>query len=175
MALNIAALLLSVLALGLSTMLAIRQYQEARVANQLPVVLNMFHGLRTETFHAHEGYVLQHLAKECPDELGYSQLTGKSRAAFQTVASFYTSLGMMIAFRLINKDLASALFGSRMLKAWDVMAPYVNQERKLRDSAPDSGDGVYGEYFEYFAETVRSHSPADVLRKQGLGKYLRAP
>ena len=165
MILTIAALVLSTLALGVSTVLAVRQFQEARVANQLPVVLDMFHGLRTETFYAHEDYVLKHLQNDCPATLGYSGLSGASRAAFQTVASFYTSIGGMVAFRLISKDLASALFGSRMLRVWAVMEPYVHQERQTRG-------GVYAEYFEYFAEVVVRHPPAKVLRKQGLGRFL---
>jgi hypothetical protein len=157
LALNLTAVTVSVLALAVSSLIALRQAKAMRHANQLPVVVDLFQKFRTPDFFEHEEYVLRRLRDECPPALGFSQLPAPAKTHFQIVAAFYTSIGIMVNFEIVDEDLAIASFGYRLSRTWQVVEPYVRRERELRRD-------VYAEYLEDFVARVESRPPQRVLR-----------
>jgi hypothetical protein len=57
-----------------------------------------------------------------------------------------TTLGVFVAFKIVEEDVVLAFFGPGMDRHWQILEPYVQQERELRKSSwPESSFLVFFE------------------------------
>ena len=164
--LSVMAFVVSVLALLVSGVLTARQLAAMRGANQLPLVVDLTQELRSPAFLARERFVTTRLRAEYDPELGQFRLPPEPADHVQAVASLFNSVGMLVAYRVIDEGLAVSLFGYRAKRAWDAMWPFIDGERATRGSEYMPG-------FEHFVAIVRERRSESVSDKLGLRKVDR--
>lgn len=77
------------------------------------------------------------------------------------MASIYNNLGKLVAHGLVDESLIIGAYGGSLLRAWNLLAPYVYLERQEDQRNPMR-------YFEDLAWRVSSNRPDDVYRRLGL-------
>ena len=87
--LNIAALFASLLALAMSSVLALRQSRLMRDANQLPVVIDLFRELRADTFITREQEIWRSLPGDQDPAQGFGGIPTPLRTYVYDVSLFY--------------------------------------------------------------------------------------
>ncbi|CAL9305253.1 hypothetical protein SUDANB51_04319 [Streptomyces sp. enrichment culture] len=154
-------LLVSVIALVTSAGLAWGQLTSHRKSTVLAMILEGFRDTRGDEYLASVEYVLYRLTVEHPEPVPYLQLPEETRRHVQRVGLFYNDLGKLVAHGLVDESLIIGAYGGSLLRAWNLMAPYVYLERQEHQRSPMR-------YFEDLAWRVSSRRPEDVYRKLGL-------
>jgi hypothetical protein len=146
---NAVALSVSVLALTMSTLLAIRQLRTTRAAgqdsNHTQVLLRLNGEYRTDEFQASEEFVLERLAEEHDPGLGIGRLPSEARRHARRVGHYYADYGMLSALPTVDSDRIVGVVHFRVREAWVALEPYVRAERRER------GSNSYWRYFEHLA------------------------
>jgi hypothetical protein len=123
---SFAALIISIFALYLT----IRQIRLASGANHLPVVLDAFNASRSPQWFEAQEYILNKLPREHAAGCGWRDLPQQARDHVNTIGLFYDDLGKLVAHRMIRQNLVIGSYGEMIVHLWDVLAPYVYQERR---------------------------------------------
>jgi hypothetical protein len=143
--LNTAALLLSIIALTVSTIFAHRQLATAKTSNLTLVTIELLtRECRTDEFLESEDYVLNKLSTEHKPDRGVAGLPFSARKHVLRIGLYYSGLGMMSVFRAVDDKLLIATVSYRVRKAWSILCPYIMAERELRK-------GTFLSYFEHLA------------------------
>ena len=151
----------SLLAAVAAAFFARNQLVTARQANSMPVFLQLAQEFRQKDFWEHERYILDDLGKECKPEDGYSRLPAHAKYHFHVIAAFYSSFALLVRFRLVSTELASASFGYRIDQAWRKMEPFIRQERELASRR-------YAGFFEDLVCRIRATPQDEMMQKLGL-------
>jgi hypothetical protein len=128
---NVIAIVLSAMALGVSTWLAVRQVFLSKKANHLPAYLDLLSDFRSREFNDHYLYVCEKLAREHKPDLGISGLPDDAREAVYDIAYYYQAFAILIFTRIVDEDVILALFHWRIIRVWESIAPYVTREREV--------------------------------------------
>jgi hypothetical protein len=156
MALNLAALAISVFALVVSGLLARQQSTMMRHGNELPVLVDLLQEFRLRDFQAAEHYVLNNLSAENDPSTGTSDMPETPRLAVNYVVSFFISLGTLAYHQMVDEEIVVAQFGFRARRAWEALEEYIDQERRIRS------DPFYARPFEHLVRLVQLNWPPDV-------------
>jgi hypothetical protein len=152
-----AALAVSVVAVVATTLIGIRQARLANGSNHLPVILKAFKESREPGWFEDQEYVLNELTTEFPDPVAWRNLPDDVRARVNTNGIFYDDLGKLVAHGMIDEDLAIGSYGMTVVQLWDVLAPYVYEER--------SHTSNFWIYFENLAARIADKDPNTVYAK----------
>jgi len=156
--LGAAALALSMVALGVSTWLALRQVTLMRQANHLPVLIEYFSAYRNAEFVEQEESVWRELPAADPD-LPLSQLPQPIRSAAYSICTYYQTLAYVMAFSALDTKLAVLVTHYRAVRTWEAVESHVRAERELR------GDPYsFMNFYEHFVTVIRHRNVRDVLR-----------
>jgi hypothetical protein len=153
-----ASLIVSILAAviaGASAAFAFRSEREARRANDI-AVLDFLREYRAAE--PSRRYVFRELAREQPSPLRIADLPDEPREHAFTVCHYLDHLGFLVDHRIVDQEGVAGLLGESVLRAWEVLAPYIRSERDARGTD-------YAAYFEDLAERIRRLDPAS-KRKQ---------
>lgn len=164
--LNLAALLISFLALIVPIPLALRQIRLSNGGNHLPVVLEAFKEFRNPAYLAAEKYLLHGLAQEHSVDCGCTGLPEPARTHAWTIGMFFDDLGKLVAHGIIDQSLVVGSFGMGIVRMWDALAPYVYQQRRAHDDH-------FWIYFEDLA--ARAAATPNTLVYDVLGLHSRSP
>jgi hypothetical protein len=148
-------------ALVVSVVLTVRQIRLARGGNHLPVIMGEFKASRGEKWLPAYEYVMTELAAAHSPECGWRGLPPAARAHVDTVGIFFDDLGKQVAHGMIDQDVVIGSYGMPVVYLWDVLAPYVYEERRAR--FPN-----FWSYFEDLAARTAERPPEIVYRKLGL-------
>jgi hypothetical protein len=160
MAINIIAIALSAVALGVSTWLAVRQVLLSKRANHLPAYLELLSEFRSREFNDHYLYVCEKLAAEHDAKLGISGLPDNAREAVYDITYYYQAFVLLALTRIVDEDVVLAFFHWRIVRVWEAIAPYVAREREISQA---SGDQVLGLLEEYAVNHARRLSPESMI------------
>lgn len=152
--LSVIGLIISLAATGISVFLVGRQIRFQRHANEVPITISLGQEYRSEEFQRAQNYVLDSLSAKHTIELGVSALPVPDRDYVLRVVSFYTWLGGLVFFDLIDKEIIIGLLGNRIDRTWRVLEPYILREREVRN-IPD-----FLVFYEDFVCRVREHGLA---------------
>jgi hypothetical protein len=156
-ALNIAALLASFLALSISSFLALRQSRLMRDANQLPVVIDLFRELRADTFIVREQEIWKSLPGNQDPSKGFGGIPDPLRTYVYDVCLFYQTVAYLVNFKMIDDRLAYTALHYRILRTWSAVELFVYGERVLR-----GGERTFLNSFEEAAAAIqREHLRQD--------------
>lgn len=156
--LNIAALFASLLALAISSILALRQSRLMRDANQLPVVIDLFRELRADTFITREQEIWRSLPGDQDPAQGFGGIPTPLRTYVYDVCLFYQTVSYLVKFKMIDDGLVYTALHYRILRTWSSVELFVRGERALR-----GGENTFLNSFEEVAEVIRSQH----LRREG--------
>jgi hypothetical protein len=145
MALAIALLALAVAIV--SAAISARQLREARKANAFPAAIDLFREFRHPDFVADRRLLLEEL-KKCDPEQGMSGLPDGVRQAAFRVSHYLDNVGVLVAHKLIDPEIAVSFLGASALSLWQELKAFIRRERVLR-SYDD-----YQMHFEHLAATV---------------------
>lgn len=157
----LAALVVSLLALGLSSCLSFLHLRSLRNANHVPVAIELLtRDFGREDFQAKEQAVLAGL-KLIDKDTPLSQLPQPLRGAAYTVSSFYDSMGIMVAFGCIDELLVISTINFRIRRIWAALEPHIQAERVDRQSP-------FLDFLEDLACRVTANDPTTVHRALNL-------
>ncbi len=147
-----AALAIALLALAVaiaSAVISARQLREARKANAFPAAIDLFREFRDPEFVADRRLLVGEL-RNCDPVLGMQGLPDGVREAAFRVSHYLDNVGVLVAHRLIDPEIAGSFLGASALNLWEELKEFIRRERVLR-SFPD-----YQMHFEHLAATVAS-------------------
>ncbi|WP_433207519.1 hypothetical protein ACQP00_41515 [Dactylosporangium sp. CS-047395] len=169
MVLNLLALAMSMLALGVSGVLARRQITMMRHGNEVPVLIDLLQELRSPEFQKAEEYVLLRLSSDNDLSHGFFGLSGPARAAVGCIVSYYSALGALVYYRMVDEAIIVGQVGFRANRAWQCLAVYVDYERAAR------GDLFFAKPYEHLVSLVQRGWPPDDRYGLKLGTVPRIP
>lgn len=161
--LNLAAMMISLVALVVSVLLTLRQIRLSNGGNHLPVILEAFklaHDPDSTYLHA-EKYLLNDLAREHSPDRGITELPATARSYALTIGMFFDDLGKVVAHGIVHQDIVVGSFGSGIIRMWDALAPYVYRQRLTHANN-------FWIYFEDLAVRASARPSADVYVALGL-------
>jgi len=133
----------------------------------LPILIDMFKEFRSSEFKNHQQYIYNQLTQECdPSKTGYTKLPEPAKLHAITVSHFFENLGLLVASRIIDKELVISYMGGSIISTWNVLEPYIKQERIFRN-------GVYQDHFEHLTALSLSHPQSQIMEKLKLLKVNR--
>ncbi len=156
--LNIAALFASLLALAISSFLALRQSRLMRHANQLPVVIDLFREIRADTFITREQEIWSSLPGDINPSKGFGGIPTPLRTYAYDICLFYQTVAYLVIFKMLDNELAYTALHYRILRTWSSVEPFVHGERAIR-----GGDNTFLNSFEKAAVAIRDEH----LRREG--------
>jgi hypothetical protein len=155
--LNLAALAFSVLAIITSTTIALRQSRLMHHANLLPILTEIFDEFRASEFKQHLAYVTGELWRQHPPgAIGFDDLSDSARHHAGTVTSYFNTVGILVANRIISDLLVASYMGRSVLQAWIYLEPYVRTDRRRRD------DDSWNLFFENLAAVMEENPPSRI-------------
>ena len=95
---------LSLVAIVISWLSALRQRRLAHSSNHLPIVITMFRESRTDAWLAAQKHVLTDLPGRDPAKYGISGLPKQPRDHAALIGIFYDGLGELVAHRMIDQE-----------------------------------------------------------------------
>lgn len=154
-ALNLIAVAVAFIALAGSVIFAIRQIAIMRQANQMPVFVDLIQEYRSADFQHAEHYVIDNLAKERALNDGVAALSPNAKYCVTAVLSFFGTVGSLIAYGILQEDIAVSTLGFRADKLWVELEPFIAKERDVL------GDNDFAKFFEDFVCRVRANWPPE--------------
>lgn len=147
--LNVAAITASLLALAVSSFLALRQSRLMRHANQVPVVIDLFRELRADTFITREQQIWSSLPGDMDPSGGFAGIPEPLRTYVYDICLFYQTVAYLFIFKMIDDKLVYTAFHYRILRTWSSVAPFVRGERAIR-----GGENTFLNSFEEVADAI---------------------
>ncbi len=156
-----AALIVALIALvvaAISAFISARQLREAMRANAFPAVVDLFREYRSAEMVAARRLLSSKLPELEPVE-GIQGLPDEVASAAIKVGNYLDNLGVLIARRLLDPEVAAGFLGDSALRLWRELSPFIQRERELRSPA------AYQEYFEHLAVTLEEVQPTRARAK----------
>ena len=157
--LNLIAVLATVAAVLSSTFLTRRALRYSKSAIHVPVIIEVFNEHRSAEFVAKELFVWREMARQSPAK-GFSGLPKRLRANATAVAVFYLMVSYLSEYGISDPEMLALQMRHRLLRTWQVIEPYVKQERILR-----GGEFTFLNTLEVFVERVREVDNEGIARR----------
>jgi hypothetical protein len=156
---NITALVVSISALVVSIIFALRQLKSAKTSNDMVVAVELLsREIASDRFRESEDYIIERLPQEHSPDLGVWKLPSEARSHVYRIAWYYTSLGHLAVFGAVDERLILSMVSYRLRRSWFVLEPYIRTERAIR-KAP------FFAFFEHIACRA-SQTPASEVHRQ---------
>ncbi len=161
----VAAFVLSIVSLLISTSLIIRGQRFSRHANSLPVLTGMFAEHRSNELAAVRHYV----AEDLPADLskGLQSLPLEWRDRVRGLAWFYDNLGALATHDIVDVEPIAGYLGTSVLRSWEKLTPLIDAERKRRHE--DVDPLRWQAYFENLVDLIQECPPAQAQRDSAIG------
>ncbi|MFI5795085.1 hypothetical protein [Streptomyces sp. NPDC051677] len=155
---EIAALVVSLLAFAVSGLVSLRQLRLSQHANALPVVVDLFREHRSARLAQARTFVHEELPA-CNSALGLAGLPEEGRDLVRELAWYYDNLGALVAHGVVDIEPVSGYLGGSVISVWERMEPLVRAERtrRVENSLPDPDR--WQVYFENLYHLVREAPP----------------
>lgn len=147
-------LVLSIVALVVSALLAIRQNSLQRVTNNAPALADLLSQFRSSGIHEGFDFVCAELGSYQPEQ-GLTGLPPAVRYKVYDVCYFLQQFACMMIFGLIAEREFTALLRARTVAVWAAVGPFIEAERKIN---PSTGPEFMAA-LEAFAAKARSLPP----------------
>ncbi|MEU3794898.1 hypothetical protein AB0F07_34755 [Streptomyces fructofermentans] len=164
---EIAAFVVSAMALGVTGIVSVRQLRLTEHANTLPVLVDLFREHRSVHLARARQVVFEQLPG-CDLSAGMEGLPEAERNLIRELAWFYDNLGALVAHGVVDIEPVSGYLGGSVISVWERMQPLVQAERakRARNGLPDPTR--WQQYFENLYHLVREIPPAEARAKTDL-------
>jgi hypothetical protein len=160
------SVVISLVALCLSTWIALTQHKSQRHANYLPAVSDLLDVFRSIDFHQDYNYLTRSLAASYSPDAGVSGLPDDAQRAFFNVAYLFQKYAILADLGILDRRQVTGILQRRMTETWTAIAPYVEAERR------NAGAGrEFLRFFESFAQRLEDVPPGaleKLLSRKGL-------
>jgi hypothetical protein len=157
---------LATISAGISVAVAYSQNALTRRAYLFPFASEILSELRSSDFRMRLDYVEQDLSAECPQAPdGRYRLTDAARGEARPVMSYFNTVGLLVVQNALAIETVASVMGGSVVRAWEVLAPYIYDERERR-----GGDPNYYGYFEHLAVVIQQIGPAELKNRLALMK-----
>ncbi|MGW0576257.1 DUF4760 domain-containing protein [Streptomyces sp. NPDC002920] len=153
-----AALVVSLVALGVSGAMSLRQVRLSQHANALPVVVDLFREhpsvqvAKARTF----------IHRELPAydlSLGLAGLPEEKQDLVRELAWYYDNLGALVTHGVVGIEPVCGYLGGSVISVWERLEPLVAVERSRRSQNGLPDPTRFQEYFENLYHLVRETPP----------------
>lgn len=159
--LAVVAVVVSLVALLLSSAISWRQLRSMQNANHLPVAIELLtRDYGRPEFQQNERAMLEQLSSIDP-AVAFSQLPEPLMSKSLQVIAFYDSMGILVSFGCIDEDLVLTTINYRIRQVWKALEPFVRAERELRQ-------GPYLDFLEDLAARAHRADPFNLAQRRGL-------
>lgn len=161
---EVAAIVVSVVALGVSGLASVLQLRLAEHTNALPVLVDLFREHRSVRLARARQVVYEQLPRH-DLSAGLEGLPESERDLVRELAWYYDNLGALVAHGVVDIGPVSGYLGGSVISVWERVEPLVQAERakRARNDLPDPNR--WQEYFENLYQLVRE-TPAEEARAQ---------
>jgi hypothetical protein len=90
-------------------------------------VVDFTQELRSLNFLERGRHVIKRLRVERDPRLGQLRLPSYAGDSVQIVASLFNSIGILVAFKVIDRRIAISIFGPRAGRAWEALEPFIDR------------------------------------------------
>ncbi|MFE2103546.1 hypothetical protein, partial [Streptomyces sp. NPDC059468] len=163
-AMEIAALVVSLVAFGVSGAVSWRQLRLSKQANTLPVVVDLFREHRSVRLARARTFVLEELPA-CDLSLGLAGLPDEGQDLVREPAWYYDNLGALVTHGVVEIEPVSGYLGGSVISVWEHMEPLVAVERARRAQNALPDPNRWQAYFENLYHLVRE-TPAEQARAE---------
>ncbi|MEU1708403.1 hypothetical protein ABZ478_24025 [Streptomyces sp. NPDC005706] len=160
--LEIAALVVSLVALAVTGAVSFRQLRLTEHANTLPVLVDLFREHRSVRL-AQARQVVHEQLSAYDLSAGLAGLPEDDRHLVRELAWFYDNLGALVAHGVVDIEPVSGYLGGSVISVWESLQPLVQAERAKRAQNAMPDPNRWQEYFENLYHLVRE-TPADRAR-----------
>jgi hypothetical protein len=159
--LSAGAVVISLAALTVSSVVSWRQLKSMRGANHLPVAIELLtRDYGKPEFQRNERTMLAELPAAEP-AAGVSGLPEPLLSSALQVINFYDSIGILVSFGWIDEELVLATINHRIRRIWQVLEPFIRAERAVRG-------GPYLDFLEDLAARAQRRDPQSLHDELGL-------
>ncbi|MFE0174303.1 hypothetical protein ACFWZ2_18475 [Streptomyces sp. NPDC059002] len=169
---EIAALVVSVMALGVSGLVSVRQLRLTEHANTLPVVVDLFREHRSVRLARARQVVFEQLPTWDLSN-GMEALPETERNLIRELAWYYDNLGALITHGVVDIEPVSGYLGGSVISVWEQMEPLVRVERAKRAQHALPDPNRWQEYFENLYHLVREMPPSQARAQTDLWRLSR--
>lgn len=160
---NVAAVIVSVVALLVSGATSYRQLTLARQANTLPVLVELFREHRSDHLAEARLFVHQDLPGHDVSE-GLNSLPPDKRKLVRDLAWYYDNLGALVAHEIVDIGPVSGYLGGSVVSTWENMEPLVLAHRRFRYGGP-ADEVQWQGYYENLYRLVKQNPPGAMRRR----------
>lgn len=161
--LSVAALLISLAAIALSTYLALKQNLTQRQANTIPALSLLLNEFRSSRFWESYEYVCNELENHQP-EGGIAGLPNEARTHVYNVCYLLQHIGDLARLGVVSERGLLSTLRFRVIRVWKAVKPFVVEERVKNASAgPDNFRLL--EAFAARAEMIPETSYSEVVQQ----------
>ncbi|TVZ75664.1 hypothetical protein [Streptomyces sp. BK340] len=161
---EIAALVVSLVAFGVSGAVSWRQLRLSEQANTLPVVVDLFREHRSVRLARARTFVHEELPA-CDLSLGLAGLPDEGQDLVRELAWYYDNLGALVTHGVVEIEPVSGYLGGSVISVWEHLEPLVAVERARRAQNALPDPTRWQEYFENLYHLVRE-TPAEQARAE---------
>jgi len=133
-----------------------RRNKLANYSLSLTILKDMIKEFRSPKFREHRNFITSEKLKQCPTNLGFSNLPPDAKKHVLTVSHFLDHLGcVLVANKYMDDKYIISFIGESIKHLWDILKPYINHERKKRRNPYYQG---------YFQELVYRIGEEDLVK-----------
>jgi hypothetical protein len=126
------AMIVSALALGVTSTLSLAQVRSMRKANDLPVMIELLiKEYVNDDFQQRERLVMESLP-DVDKSLSFESLPEHLREAAYYVAWYYNATGLLVGLDAVDERMFVGGINYRIRRAWSVLEPHIEAERRAR-------------------------------------------
>lgn len=162
---QLAAFVLSLVALTASLVASRRQMRLSRHLNSISVLVDLFREHRSDRLARARKFVFAELSTFNLHE-GLSGLPESERDLVRDLAWFYDNLGALVLHDIVDIEPIAGYLGGSIIDSWEKMAPIVDAERRIRMAGGSSDPGRWQEYFQYLYNLVCIGTPQSARDKR---------
>jgi hypothetical protein len=157
------AMIVSVLALGVTSTLSWVQVRSMRKANDLPVMIELLiKEYVNDEFQGRERLVIDSLPG-LDREMGFERLPEPVRSAAYHVAWYYNATGLLVGLDAVDERMFVGGINYRIRRVWSAMEAHIEAERRVRGKPFLDG-------FEHLAARAFATDPRLLQRRLKLQK-----
>lgn len=159
--LAVVAVMISMAALTISSVISSRQLRSMRNANHLPVAIELLtRDYGRPDFQRSERAMLEQLASIDPSA-GISGLPEPLLSKSLQVINFYDSIGILVSFGCVDEELVLTTINYRIRRIWESLEPFIRAERDLQQRP-------YLDFLEDLAARAHRADSLKLTRRRGL-------
>ncbi|MFD6104114.1 hypothetical protein ACFWFQ_15770 [Nocardia salmonicida] len=155
---EIAAVIVSVLALCVSGTISLRALRISRHQNETRILIDLFTEHRSPHLAEARVFVHDQLRLFNPAQ-GFEAIPPDKRNMVRDLGWFYDNLGVLVHHDVVDLAPISGYLGGSVLDIWPKMKPFVLAEREKRRIAGTTDPTRWQAYFEMLHDRISKHPP----------------